>query len=294
MDSSLFKGFGIAVVTPFAKNLEVDYNALKKIIHHLIDGGADYLVALGTTAEVPTLSPDEKLKIIECFENEIAKKIPLVIGIGGNNTKAVIENIEAYQSFSYDAILSVSPYYNRPSQQALFHHYEGIANATDKPIILYNVPARTGSNIDAVTTIKLAHSFKNIIAIKEASGNLNQVTQIIANKPTDFLVISGDDALTIPLIALGGNGLISVVGNAFPKDWAEIVKQVLNHNLETANLLFFKYLNMLEGVYREGNPTGVKCVMNQLDLCENVLRLPLIKASEKLEGNLCDFLNDFG
>lgn len=293
MNSALFKGFGTAVVTPFNENFEVDYAALKKIIHHLINGGVDYLVALGTTAEIPTLSRSEKLKIIECFEREINERIPLVIGIGGNNTNSVIENIKAYQKKSYDAILSVSPYYNRPSQQALFHHYKAIATATDKPIILYNVPTRTGSNIEAATTIKLAKTFKNIIAIKEASANLNQVIQIIANKPKDFLIISGDDALTIPIIAVGGNGLISVAGNAFPADWAAIVKQALNHNFEAANKIFYKHLNILEGIYREGNPTGVKCVMHQMGLCENVLRLPLIKSSEKLTGDLNNLIENF-
>jgi len=290
MNYNLFKGLGVAVATPFKNNYEVDYDALKKIIQHLINGGVNYLVALGTTAEVPTLSAEEKLKIIECFISEIDKKIPLVIGNGGNNTQVVIENIKAYDSLAYDAILSVSPYYNRPSQQAIFHHFEAIANATDKPIILYNVPARTGSNIQATTTIKLANKFKNIIGIKEASGDINQAMQIIANKPDDFLVISGDDGLTIPIISIGGDGLISVIGNAFPKDWAEIVKQSLTNNFETANTLFYKYLKLLEGVYAEGNPTGVKCVMHQLGLCENVLRLPLIKASEELRQELADGL----
>lgn len=293
MNSTLFKGFGIAVITPFSQNFEVDYVALKKIIHYLIDGGADYLVALGTTAEVPTLSLNEQLKIIECFINEIDKKIPLIIGIGGNNTKAVIDHIKAFQNFTYDAILSVSPYYNRPSQQAIFHHFEAIANNTNKAIILYNVPARTGGNIEATTTIRLANKFNNIIGIKEASGDLNQIVQIIGNKPPNFLVISGDDALAIPTAAVGGNGLISVVGNAFPKDWAELVKQALSHNFEAANQQLYKYLNMLEGVYREGNPTGIKYVMNQLGLCENVLRLPLIKASKELQEDLGSLLEGF-
>lgn len=297
MNNNLFKGLGVAVVTPFKNNNEVDnkvdYDALKKIIQHLINGGVNYLVALGTTAEVPTLSAKEKLKIIECFINEIDKKIPLVIGNGGNNTKALIENIKAYDSFAYDAILSVSPYYNRPSQKAMFHHFEAIANSTDKPIILYNVPARTGGNIEATTTIKLAGKFNNIIGIKEAAGDINQVMEIIARKPADFLVISGDDTLTIPLIAVGGDGLISVIGNAFPQDWAEIVKQSLAHNFETANTLYYKYLKLLAGIYSEGNPTGVKSVMHKLGLCENILRLPLIKASEKLQQKLADELKQF-
>jgi len=286
MDKALLRGMGVAVVTPFTQNFEVDYNALKKIIHHLLNGGVDYLVALGTTAEISTLTEAEKQKIINCFVNEVDNKIPLIIGIGGNSTQAVIQQVKVFEQFKYDAILSVSPYYNRPSQQAIFHHYKAIANATTKPIILYNVPARTGSNIDATTTLKLAETFKNIIGVKEASANLNQIMQIIANKPSGFLVISGDDALTIPIIAAGGDGLISVVANAFPKDWVAIVNQALQQNFNTANPIYYKYLNVLEGIYREGNPTGVKCVLNQLGLCDNVLRLPLIAASEGLKEDL--------
>jgi len=286
MKNTLFKGLGIAVVTPFTNNLKVDFDALKKIIHHLIDGGVDYLVALGTTSEAPTLTDEEKKKIVAFFIEEIDENIPLIIGLGGNNTQSIIKQIKAYENFSYHGILSVNPYYNRPSQRAIFHHYEAIAQSTDKPIILYNVPARTGSNIEAATTVKLAREFENITGIKEASGDLNQVIEIIANKPDDFLVISGDDALTIPFIAVGGDGLISVIGNAFPKDWAAIVKHSLSHNFKVSNTLFYKYLTLLEGVYREGNPTGIKCVMNQLGLCENELRLPLIKASEKLKVDL--------
>ena len=286
MDKALLRGMGVAVVTPFTQNFEVDYNALKKIIDHLLNGGVDYLVALGTTAEISTLTEAEKQKIINCFVNEVDNKIPLIIGIGGNSTQAVIQQVKVFEQFKYDAILSVSPYYNRPSQQAIFHHYKAIANATTKPIILYNIPARTGSNIEAATTLKLAAAFKNIIGVKEASANLNQIMQIIANKPSGFLVISGDDALTIPIIAAGGDGLISVIANAFPKDWVAIVNQALQQNFNTANPLYYKYLNVLEGIYREGNPTGVKCVLNQLGLCDNVLRLPLIKASENLREDL--------
>jgi len=286
MDKALLRGMGVAVVTPFTQNFEVDYNALKKIIDHLLNGGVDYLVALGTTAEISTLTEAEKQKIINCFVNEVDNKIPLIIGIGGNSTQAVIQQVKVFEQFKYDAILSVSPYYNRPSQQAIFHHYKAIANATTKPIILYNIPARTGSNIDATTTLKLAETFKNIVGVKEASANLNQIMQIIANKPSGFLVISGDDALTIPIIAAGGDGLISVIANAFPKDWVAIVNQALQQNFNTANPLYYKYLNVLEGIYREGNPTGVKCVLNQLGLCDNVLRLPLIAASEGLKEDL--------
>jgi len=286
MDKALLRGMGVAVVTPFTQNFEVDYNALKKIIDHLLNGGVDYLVALGTTAEISTLTEAEKQKIINCFVNEVDNKIPLIIGIGGNSTQAVIQQVKIFEQFKYDAILSVSPYYNRPSQQAIFHHYKAIANATTKPIILYNIPARTGSNIEAATTLKLAAAFENIIGVKEASANLNQIMQIIANKPSGFLVISGDDALTIPIIAAGGDGLISVVANAFPKDWVAIVNQALQQNFNTANPLYYKYLNVLEGIYREGNPTGVKCVLNQLGLCDNVLRLPLIAASEGLKEDL--------
>jgi len=292
MDNALFSGFGIAVITPFNNKLKVDYTALKKIIEHLINGGVNYIVALGTTAEVPTLNREEKLEIIQFFETEINRRVPLVIGVGGNNTKVVIENLKAYEVFSFDAILSVSPYYNKPSQQAIFKHYEAIAIATEKPIILYNVPGRTGTNIEAATTLKLANAHNNIIGIKEASADLNQIMQIIANKPADFLVISGDDALTIPILSIGGNGLISVIGNAFPKDWTTIVEEALSQNLDSARSVFYKYINLLEGVYREGNPTGIKHIMNQLGLCENTLRMPLIGASQNLQKDLNDFMKN--
>jgi len=292
MDNAKFNGLGIAVITPFTNKLKVDYTALKKIIEHLINGGVNYIVALGTTAEVPTLNAEEKLEIIQFFETEIDGRIPLIIGIGGNNTNVVIETLKAYDFFSFDAILSVSPYYNKPSQQAIVKHYEAIATATEKPIILYNVPGRTGTNIEAATTLKLANECDNIIGIKEASADLNQIIQIIANKPAGFLVISGDDAFTIPILAVGGNGLISVIGNAFPKDWATIVEQALSQNFDSARSVFYKYINLLEGVYREGNPTGIKYAMNQLGLCENILRMPLISASQNLQKDLNDFMKN--
>jgi len=292
MDNAIFNGLGIAVITPFTNKLKVDYTALKKIIEHLINGGVNYIVALGTTAEVPTLNAEEKLEIIQFFETEIDGRVPLIIGIGGNNTNVVIETLKAYDFFSFDAILSVSPYYNKPSQQAIVKHYEAIATATEKPIILYNVPGRTGTNIEAATTLKLANECDNIIGIKEASADLNQIIQIIANKPAGFLVISGDDAFTIPILAVGGNGLISVIGNAFPKDWTTIVEQALSQNFDSARSVFYKYINLLEGVYREGNPTGIKYAMNQLGLCENILRMPLISASQNLQKDLNDFMKN--
>lgn len=282
-----FEGLGVAVITPFLKDGTIDEPALKKVIQHLIAGGVNYVVALGTTGESATLQAKEKQKVIEIFIEEIQGKIPLVIGIGGNHTSAIIQQIKAIENLSYDGILSVSPYYNKPTQHAIIKHYECIAESTAKPIILYNVPGRTASNLSAETTLHLAHQCKNIVAIKEASGNLQQMMEIIKDKPEDFALISGDDALTLPVMSIGGLGLISVAANAFPKIYQQIVDACLQGNFKAAESLFYPQLPILKSMFAEGNPTGVKYVMKQLGLCENYLRLPLISASEQLT-NLID------
>jgi len=277
-----FEGLGVAVITPFKKDGFIDESALKKIIHHLIAGRVDYVVALGTTGESVTLSNSEKQLIIQIFIEETEGKIPLVIGVGGNNTTAVIQQIEAIENLPYNGILSVSPYYNKPTQHAIIEHYETIAQSTSKPVILYNVPSRTASNLTAKTTLYLAHQCKNIVAIKEASGNLQQMMDIVIEKPNDFALISGDDALTLPVMSIGGIGLISVAGNAFPQDYQQIVHACLKGNFKAAESMFYKQLLVLKSMFAEGNPTGIKYVMHQLGLCENKLRLPLISASEQL------------
>jgi len=286
-----FEGLGIAVITPFKKDGEIDKVALKKIIQHLITGGVDYVVALGTTGETATLNAKEKQTIIQIFIEETEGKIPLVIGIGGNDTAALIRQIESFENLNYDGILSVSPYYNKPSQEAIIQHYEKIAESTDKPIILYNVPSRTASNLTATTTLHLAHNCKNIVAIKEASGDLPQMMDIVKDKPENFALISGDDALTLPIMSIGGLGLISVAGNAFPKAWKEIVQQCLLENFKAAESAFYPQLSIFKSMFAEGNPTGVKYIMHQLGLCENQLRLPLISASDELARTIDEQLN---
>lgn len=287
----LFEGLGVAVITPFKADDSVDEQSLKKIIQHLLAGGVDYMVALGTTGESVTLSAKEKTLVVNIFIEEISNQIPLVIGMGGNHTAAIIQQINAYEDINYDGILSVSPYYNRPNQQAIIQHYEHIAQSTEKPIILYNVPSRTGSNIEASTTLHLAHACNNIVAIKEASGNLSQMMDIMNNKPENFVLISGDDALILPIMSIGGIGLISVAGNAFPNIYQQIVHLCLKDEYESAASLFYEQLPILKNMFTEGNPTGLKYVMSQLGLCENQLRLPLISASHHLKKSIDEQLS---
>jgi len=281
-----FKGTGVAVVTPFNTNGEIDFPALGNIIEHLIDGGIDYLVALGTTGESVTLSVEEQILVIHYFIDKLQNRLPLVIGAGGNNTAKILDFISKISSQNFQALLSVAPYYNRPSQNAIYAHYEAIAKSTDKPIILYNVPSRTASNIEAETTVLLANDFKNVIAIKEASGDLNQISKIIANKPENFTVISGDDSLILPIISVGGEGLISVAANAFPKQFSAIVKHALEDNWKAARQTFYQMHPSIQLMFTEGNPTGIKTYLTELGLCKNELRLPLIKASETLSSQI--------
>jgi 4-hydroxy-tetrahydrodipicolinate synthase len=281
MISDKFTGTGIAIVTPFKYNGSVDYDALSAIVNFQIENGVDYLVALGTTGEVPTLSCDEKISVINHIIEVNAKRVPLVVGFGGNSTQAAIQQIQEFAEFDeIDAILSVAPYYNKPSQRGLFLHYEAIADASPVPVILYNVPARSSVNIDAETCLQLAWKIKNIIGVKEASGNMVQLMNIIKNKPDDFLVISGDDAIAFPLILLGASGVISVLGNAFPYEWSRMVKLALEGKIIEAREIHFKMFEVIQNIFTEGNPAGVKAVLNMKKLCENCLRLPLTPISE--------------
>ncbi len=281
MISDKFTGTGIAIVTPFKYNGSVDYDALSAIVNFQIENGVDYLVALGTTGEVPTLSCDEKISVINHIIEVNAKRVPLVVGFGGNSTQAAIQQIQEFAEFDeIDAILSVAPYYNKPSQRGLFLHYEAIANASPVPVILYNVPARSSVNIDAETCLQLAWEIKNIIGVKEASGNMVQLMNIIKNKPDDFLVISGDDAIAFPLILLGGSGVISVLGNAFPYEWSRMIKLALEGKIIEAREIHYKMFEVIQNIFTEGNPAGIKAVLNMKKLCENYLRLPLTPISE--------------
>lgn len=273
------------MVTPFNDNNQVDLQALRRITQHVIDGGIDYVVALGTTAETSTLSADEKKQVLEVVLETCENKIPVVAGLGGNNTAELEKSVKQLPS-EVSAILSVSPYYNRPSQEGLYQHYAALANASEFPILLYNVPSRTASNLTAETTLRIAGDFSHVIGIKEASGDLVQAMHLIQERPTDFLVISGDDLLTLPLLALGADGLISVMANARPKEVKKLVKSGLDGDFKTASAVHYQLLQLVEALFEEGNPAGVKMLMSILQLCDSDCRLPLIKASPRLQVKL--------
>lgn len=280
------KGTGVAMVTPFNSDFTVDYKALKKLTRYLIDGGVDYLVVQGTTGETATLNKSEKKEVLACVVKENDGELPIVLGIGGNNTNEVCELLsDDLKSQGVDAILSVSPYYSKPSQEGIYQHFKKVSSSTELPIILYNVPGRTGSNMLPETTLRLAE-IDNIIAIKEASGNMEQIMEIVANKPLDFLVISGDDPLVFPLIATGVDGVISVIGNAFPAQFSLMVKSALAGEYTLARKLHYACLPIIPLLFKEGNPAGVKEVLKQLDVCGNDVRLPLVKASKQLSEAL--------
>ncbi|MBN2347509.1 MAG: 4-hydroxy-tetrahydrodipicolinate synthase [Bacteroidales bacterium] len=274
------KGTGVAIVTPFRKDGSLDFNALRKLVNFLIENGVNYIVALGTTGESVTLSKDEKSAVISIVKETINGRIPLVVGIGGNNTREVINTINCTDFEGIDAILSVAPYYNKPSQEGIYQHYNAIAQTSPVPVILYNVPGRTGVNITSETTLRLA-KLKNVCAIKEASGNLMQIMEIIKNKPKSFLVISGDDSLALPIIMLGGTGIISVIANALPAEFSSMVRLAVNKKYDEAIESNNKLLEMYSWLFVEGNPSGIKASLSILKIIENNLRLPLVPVSKK-------------
>ncbi|HLO57710.1 MAG TPA: 4-hydroxy-tetrahydrodipicolinate synthase [Bacteroidales bacterium] len=282
MDPKKFLGTGVAIVTPFRKDGSVDFKSLGKLLDHIIKGGVNYVVALGSTGESVTLSKDEKKAVVNFVIDSAAGKIPVVVGIGGNNTNEVLDTINHTDFTGVDAILSVSPYYNKPSQQGLYLHFKAIANCSPVPVIVYNVPGRTGSNISAETTVKLASECKSIIATKEASGNLSQVMQIIHTKPKGFLVISGDDALALPIMAVGGSGVISVSANAYPAEMSAMIQHALKGDYNKACAIHYKLLEITNALFEEGNPSGIKALLETMKICQNNLRLPLAPVSEKL------------
>ena len=277
-----FRGTGVALITPFDKNGVIDFIALEKMVNHVINGGIDYLVALGTTAETPTLSEKEKEEVVSSIIKYNNKRVPIILGMGGNNTHALTESIKKYDFTNIDGILSVAPYYNKPTQEGIYEHFKAVSEASPLPIILYNVPGRTSSNISTETCIKLARNFENIVAVKEASGDFAQVMEIIRTKPENFHVVSGDDAITFPMISLGGSGVISVIGNAFPSEFSQMVKLALDNSYEEALKIHYKLLPFVETIFAEGNPAGIKAFLKQLGICTEEVRLPLIKASKKL------------
>ncbi len=285
MIQSKLRGTGVALVTPFDKKGEVDYKGLEKLIDYCVKGGVEYLVSLGTTGESVNLSDEEKLDILNFTIEQSNKRVPVVAGFGGNNTREVLKSIEKFHFKGVDAILSVSPYYNKPTQEGIFQHYKAIAQNAPKPVILYNVPGRTSSNMTAKTTLRLAE-VKNIIGMKEASGDFNQCMQLVKNKPKDFLLISGDDNITLGLIAYGFDGVISVVGQAFPKIFTEMVRHCLKGNFEKAHKLHYQLNDITDMLFAEGNPAGVKCALEALGVCGNSLRLPLVGVSDELKNKM--------
>ncbi|MGZ3866800.1 MAG: 4-hydroxy-tetrahydrodipicolinate synthase [Bacteroidia bacterium] len=289
----LLRGTGVAIITPFTKSGNVDFAGLSKTVNHIIKGKCEYIVVLGTTGETATLSVEEKMQVVSHIVKENKKRVPLVLGIGGNNTQEVIEIIKQNDLSDFVAILSVSPYYNKPSQRGIYEHYKAIAQSTKKPIILYNVPGRTSSNMLADTTLKLARDFKNIVAVKEASGNMEQCMTIINNKPKDFLVISGDDNLTLPLLASGADGVISVVANAFPKDFSEMVRCGLKGDLATARKLHYKTFEITNQLFADGNPGGIKRALELLKICGPDVRLPLVKPNEGVQQKLKELVTKY-
>lgn len=284
-----FIGTGVALVTPFHADLSVDTTALANIVEHVIEGGIEYLVVLGTTGESAVLSKEEKQLVVDTVLKTNKKRLPIVLGIGGNNTAAVVDEIKQTNLDDIDAILSVSPYYNKPTQEGIYQHFKAIAEATSKPIIIYNVPGRTSSNIAPSTVVRLANDFENIFAVKEAAGDLVQVMELIRETPDDFLVISGDDMITLPSVFLGGAGVISVIGQGYPKEFSEMVRLGLAGKVAEANKLHYQMMPAIDYIFEEGNPAGIKAVFEKLELATAKVRLPLMEASDALKQKLNNF-----
>lgn len=281
MIQQMIKGVGVALITPF-NNYEVDYDALKRMVEHVINGGVDYIVALGSTAETATLSTSEKQAVLNFIVNQTAGRVPIVVGMGGNNTHALVNNLRTYDFTGTVAILSVVPYYNKPSQEGLYRHYMAVAEASPVPVILYNVPGRTGVNMTAETTLRLAHASKNIIAIKEASGNIEQMQEILNGKPEHFDVVSGDDGITVELIKRGGIGVISVAANAFPEKFCKCIHDALDGHIEEAERAMESFSEPLTLLFKEGNPTGVKSMTEAMGITRAEVRLPLVEGTDEL------------
>ncbi|MBT6965747.1 MAG: 4-hydroxy-tetrahydrodipicolinate synthase [Flavobacteriales bacterium] len=285
------KGTGVALVTPFNEDKSVDYKGLENLLNHVIDGGIDYLVLMGTTGESVTLSKGEKVAVVDFCKKINNSRIPVVLGIGGNNTMQVVEDIKSANLDGIDAILSVSPAYNKPSQEGIYQHYKMISGNCPLPIIVYNVPGRTASNISAETTVRMANDFENIVAVKEASGDMDQIMKIIKNKPSNFVVLSGDDGLTLPMIHMGAEGVISVIGQSHPKEYSDMVSFGLSGNKEIANQLHNKLYDFYVPLYAEGNPVGVKACLELLGICKSQVRLPLVEASDAIKNELKSLMN---
>ena len=287
-------GTGVALVTPFKKDFSVDTEALAKITNFVIEGGVEYLVILGTTAESATLNADEKELVIETIVTANNGRVPMVLGVGGNNTAKVVEELKTRDLSRFAAILSVSPYYNKPTQEGIYQHFKAVSEASPISIIVYNVPGRTASNILPSTVIRLANDFKNVIGIKEAAGDIVQAMKLIQNKPEGFLVISGDDMITLPMVLAGGAGVISVIGEGFPKEFSEMVRLGLNKKVNEAYKIHYKIADSIDMIFEQGNPAGIKEVFKHLGLSENTVRLPLVNVDENLSERLSNFIKNLG
>lgn len=290
MKKSAYTGTGVALVTPFKKDDSIDFRALTNVVEHVVNNGVEFLVALGTTGETPVLSSEEQGKIIQHVKKVNNGRLPLVVGMGGNHTSRQIDRIEKTDFDGIDAILTASPYYSKPNQKGIYKHYMSIAGASPVPVIIYNVPSRTGSNISAETTLKLAAECGNFAGIKEASGNMAQIMKIAKDKPAGFDLISGDDALTLPMISTGGSGVISVIGNAFPRQFSEMVRLALEDRWNEARSIHYSLLEIIDQIFIDGSPAGVKAALNILNICENQVRLPLTTVSRTTYARLTELI----
>ena len=292
MKHNIFRGLGIALITPFTENGAVDYDAMKRIVEYQLSNGADFLCILATTGETPCLTKQEKEDIKKYIIDLVAGRIPILMGCGGNNTSAVVDELQNGDFKGIDGILSVCPYYNKPSQEGLYQHFKAISSATSLPIVLYNVPGRTGINLKAETTVRLARECENIVAIKEASGSLEQVDEILKNKPEGFAVMSGDDSLTYPMIACGADGVISVIGNALPKEFSRMIRLEKNGEFEAAVKIHHKFTDLYSLLFVDGNPAGVKALLHEMGYIKNVLRLPLVPTRVATVQKMSQILKD--
>lgn len=288
-----FKGTGVAIVTPFKNDSSIDFMAMGRVLNHVISGGVNYIVLMGTTGESVTLTKDEKQALISYVAEVIDKRVPLVIGIGGNNTQEVINSIKHFDLSPADGILSVAPYYNKPGQKGIIEHFKAISSCSPLPVILYNVPGRTSVNITADTCLQLANDCENIVGIKEASGDMNQIMKILRGKPDNFIVISGDDLMTLPIIAAGGSGVISVLANAFPAQCCELVNIAMKNNFKTARDIQYRIIELIELCFVEGNPSGIKAMLHAMNLCQNNLRLPLVPVSRVTYSRIQKAVEEF-
>ncbi|MDG2150778.1 MAG: 4-hydroxy-tetrahydrodipicolinate synthase [Polaribacter sp.] len=287
-----FIGTGVALVTPFKEDLSVDFDALIKLVNYTVENGIDYLVVNGTTGESGTITQEEKQEIIDVIIKANNKRLPLVLGVGGTNTALVIEELKTRDFTGIDGILSVAPYYSKPTQEGFYQHFKAIATATDLPVILYNVPGRTAKNMEPATTLRLANDFTNIVAVKEAGNNKQQYYTLLKDKPSDFLIISGDDDLALGVVLAGGSGVISVIGQAFPKEFSTMINHGLKGNNKEGYDIHFKLMNVVDSIFEENNPAGIKTVLQELNICSNSVRLPLVKTSAALSSKIAEFVDN--